>query len=107
MACAQLEAGGNRLLLEGVRPEVLETLQRNDLVDRIGSENIFPFSSELHSALDAAWEAAQEMVSRARHPRAPIWPRQRDHSKGMTTDPAIPPKIRVTSSKSTTTERRP
>jgi hypothetical protein len=68
MACAQLEAGGNRLLLEGVRPEVLETLQRNDLVDRIGSENIFRFSSELHSALDAAWEAAQEMVSRAPTP---------------------------------------
>jgi SulP family sulfate permease len=58
--------GGNLLLLEGLNPRVVDQLEKTDLLDLIGEENVFPgqaqFGLALHLALDAAeaWMEAQD-----------------------------------------------
>lgn len=58
----ELEPGGNRLILEGIQPDVLETLSRTGIANRIGEQHIFEASEEIGAALDRAWETASALV---------------------------------------------
>jgi SulP family sulfate permease len=61
-----LQAGGNLLMLEGLSEEVLEQLERTELLDLIGEDNVFLgqklYGASLRQALAAAkdWLAQQE-----------------------------------------------
>jgi SulP family sulfate permease len=61
-----LQAGGNLLMLEGLSEEVLEQLERTELLDLIGEDNVFlgqkQYGASLRQALAAAkdWLAQQE-----------------------------------------------
>lgn len=59
----ELELGGNRLILEGIQPDVLETLRRTGIAKRIGEQGIFEASEEIGAALDRAWETASALVT--------------------------------------------
>jgi SulP family sulfate permease len=58
----KLQRGGNRLMICGVEPEVMQELERAGLADLIGAENIFVTTSILGESLDRAYAAAQRSL---------------------------------------------
>jgi SulP family sulfate permease len=67
-----LQAGGNKLMLEGLDEGVLEQLERTDLLDLIGQENVFleqpQFGASLRQALAAAEAWIAENETETEHP---------------------------------------
>ena len=59
-----LQAGGNRLMLEGLNERVVEQLKETDLLDLIGQENVFLGQAEFGAALRQALAAAEEWIKR-------------------------------------------
>lgn len=59
----EVQTGGNRFMLEGVEPHVMEILEKTGILEQIGHENLFPVQPGLGAALDAAWEAAQTWLA--------------------------------------------
>jgi len=57
-----LQAGGNLLMLEGVNEKVLDQLEKTDLLDLIGEENVFPAQPQFGAALRQALAAAEEWM---------------------------------------------
>ncbi len=57
-----LRQGGNHLILEGVRPAVLATLERSGTLDQIGRENVIPPGAALTEGLERAWNRALELI---------------------------------------------
>jgi SulP family sulfate permease len=55
-------AGGNRFMLEGVEPQVMQMLEKTGLLDEIGRENVFEVQPGMGAALDAAWKEAQKWL---------------------------------------------
>jgi SulP family sulfate permease len=54
-----LQAGGNRLMLEGMNERVVEQLDNTELLDLIGEENVFPGQPQFGAALRQALAAAE------------------------------------------------
>ncbi len=63
----KLQAGGNRLILAGVEPGVIKTMEKTGILSGIGSDNIFPVQPGIGAALDDAWEAGQIWLTDANH----------------------------------------
>jgi SulP family sulfate permease len=57
------QAGGNRFMLEGVEPQVMQMLEKTGLLDEIGRENVFEVQPGMGAALDAAWNEAHTWLS--------------------------------------------
>jgi sulfate permease, SulP family len=60
----ELRASGNHLILEGVRPEVMATLEITGTIDVIGPANVIPAGEVLTGGLDDAWERAVGLAGR-------------------------------------------
>ena len=58
-----LQAGGNLLMLEGVNEKVLDQLEKTDLLDLIGKENVFLAQPQFGAALRQALAAAEEWIA--------------------------------------------
>jgi SulP family sulfate permease len=58
-----LQAGANKLMLEGVNEQVQEQLERTDLLDLIGDENVFLAQPQFGAALRQAVAAAEAWVA--------------------------------------------
>jgi sulfate permease, SulP family len=58
----ELEEGGNHLILEGVRPGVMTTLERTGTLEVLGGENVIPAGEYLAEGLGKAWERALTLV---------------------------------------------
>jgi anti-anti-sigma regulatory factor len=56
---AELRQSGNLLMLAGVEPHVMQELNKAELTDQIGKENIFEARSILEASLHEALEAAE------------------------------------------------
>jgi len=66
----ELHAQGNVLMIEGINQEVLEQLERTDLLGLIGKENVFMGQLEFGAALQQALSAAEDWIKRnERSPR--------------------------------------
>jgi SulP family sulfate permease len=57
-----LAAGGNVLVLEGVQPDVYDTIARSGIAERLGEDNIFRAGDEFTASLSAAYEHAQRLI---------------------------------------------
>jgi SulP family sulfate permease len=64
-----LQAGGNKLMLEGPSEHVVDQLAKTDLLDLIGEENVFPGQPEFGAALREALVAAEEWLARGHENR--------------------------------------
>jgi SulP family sulfate permease len=60
----ELQAGGNKLMLAGLNERVLEQLEKTDLLDLIGEENVFPVEPQFGAALGKAVSAAETWIER-------------------------------------------
>lgn len=58
-----LRAGGNHLVLEGVRPGAMATMERTGVIDVVGRANVIPAHPALTQALDEAWTRAQTLIA--------------------------------------------
>jgi SulP family sulfate permease len=58
-----LKAQGNRLMLEGISQDVMEQLERTELLDLIGEENIFLGQARFGAALEEALAAAEAWIA--------------------------------------------
>jgi SulP family sulfate permease len=58
-----LKAGGNLLMLEGLSEKVLEQLERTDLLDLIGEENVFLGQKQHGASLRQALAAAEAWLA--------------------------------------------
>jgi len=61
-----LHAGGNLLMLAGVNEEVLNQLEKTDMLDLIGEENVFPAQPQFGAALREALAAADEWLAQGK-----------------------------------------
>jgi SulP family sulfate permease len=61
-----LQAGGNVLMLEGLSEKVLEQIERTDLLDLIGQENVFLGQPQHGASLRQALAAAQAWLAQDR-----------------------------------------
>lgn len=61
-ASQQLAGRGKTLLLLGVRPAALELLEKTGVRDHVGQENVFPFHSTWHTAMEEALRRALDLV---------------------------------------------
>lgn len=59
-----LKAHGNLLMLTGLNKHVLEQLERTDLIELIGEENIFPAEPRFGAAVDKAVRVAETWMSK-------------------------------------------
>ena len=59
---AQLEEGGNKLILAGVNDRVMEQLNATELTNLLGAEDIFLVEPRFGAALEKALEAAQKWI---------------------------------------------
>jgi SulP family sulfate permease len=59
-----LQAGGNLLMLEGLSQKVLDQIERTDLLDLIGAENVFLALPEHGASLHQALAVAEGWLSR-------------------------------------------
>ncbi|SIR85045.1 sulfate permease, SulP family [Haladaptatus litoreus] len=59
----RLRANGNKLLLSGVSDELMDELERVDLTDKIGAENIFTQEAVLGASTQRALESAYERIA--------------------------------------------
>jgi SulP family sulfate permease len=57
-----LQKGENLLLLAGLNPRVVDQLEKTDLLDLIGEENIFPGQPQFGAALHLALAAAEKWM---------------------------------------------
>lgn len=62
----RLRPGGNVLLLEGVAPDLADTLHRTGVDTRIGADRLFPATPAITASLDRAWEHARDLVDAQR-----------------------------------------
>ncbi|MDJ0883562.1 MAG: SulP family inorganic anion transporter [Desulfobacterales bacterium] len=60
----ELQADGNLFLLAGVRPHILDLLERTGIIDAIGRENIFPAQRVLMAPLNEAVARANAWLDR-------------------------------------------
>jgi SulP family sulfate permease len=60
----QLDDTGNKLMLAGVNERVLEQLEKTDLMDMLGEEDIIPADPQFFSPLNKALAAAQAWIER-------------------------------------------
>jgi SulP family sulfate permease len=58
-----LQDGDNLLLLEGLNERGVEQLEKTDLLDLIGEENVFPGQAQFGAALKQALGTAEQWVS--------------------------------------------
>ncbi len=58
-----LQAQGNQLMLEGLNERVLEQLEKTDLLDLIGEENVFLGQPQFGAALRKALAAAEDRIA--------------------------------------------
>jgi SulP family sulfate permease len=58
-----LQVGGNKLMLEGPNEPVLQQLERTDLLDLIGDENVFLGQPQFGAALRQALAAAEAWIA--------------------------------------------
>jgi SulP family sulfate permease len=58
-----LQAGGNKLMLEGLNEQVWEQLERTDLLDLIGQDNVFLGQLQFGASLRQALAAAEAWVA--------------------------------------------
>jgi SulP family sulfate permease len=58
-----LQAGDNKLMLEGLNERVLEQLEETDLLDLIGEENVFLGQPQFGASLRQALAAAEDWVA--------------------------------------------
>jgi len=58
----QLQAQGNILMIEGINQQVLEQLERTELLDLIGEENIFLGQPQFGAAMREALAAAEDWM---------------------------------------------
>lgn len=61
-----LAAGGSKLMIAGVTPEVTRVLRRSGLTRLIGDDNVVPATAEVFGALDQAMTDARRWI--ADHP---------------------------------------
>jgi SulP family sulfate permease len=59
-----LKAKGNLLMLTGLNKHVLEQLEKTDLIELIGAENVFPAEPRFGAAVDHAVNAAEAWMNR-------------------------------------------
>jgi len=59
-----LQAGGNVLMLEGLSEKVLEQIERTDLLDLIGEENVFLGQPQHGASLRQSLSAAEALLAR-------------------------------------------
>ena len=59
----QLMAQGNKLMLVGVEQHVLEQLDRTELLDLIGEENVFVAQARIRASLEEALAAAEAWIA--------------------------------------------
>ena len=60
----QLQAGGNIIMLEGINQQVLEQLERTDLLDLIGKQNVYLYQAKFGAALREAMADAQAWIEK-------------------------------------------
>jgi len=60
----QLQAGGNIIMLAGINQQVLEQLERTDLLDLIGKQNVYLYQAKFGAALREAMADAQEWIEK-------------------------------------------
>jgi len=58
----ELSETGSHLILEGVRPGVMATLEKTGTIDEIGRENVIPAGEALTEGLDLACSRAVELA---------------------------------------------
>jgi SulP family sulfate permease len=58
-----LQAQGNLLMLSGLNEHVLEQLEKTDLLELIGEENVFPAEARFGAAVDKAVEKAAAFIN--------------------------------------------
>ena len=63
MAYAKLRETGNLLLVAGVEYHVLELLERTEIINALGKENVFPAHRAMFESMDAAMDHAQSWIS--------------------------------------------
>jgi SulP family sulfate permease len=61
-----LQAGGNMLILEGLSEKVLDQIERTELLDLIGEENVFLAQPQHGASLRQALAVAEDWLSRDR-----------------------------------------
>ena len=61
---AELERGGNRLMLAEVGPRVMEQLERTGILDAMGRENVFAAEPVLGESIHKALAMAEEWMAR-------------------------------------------
>jgi SulP family sulfate permease len=61
---AELERGGNRLMLAEVGPNVMKQLEQTGIMDAIGGENVFAAEPVLGESIHKALEVAEEWMAR-------------------------------------------
>ena len=58
----ELRETGNLLLLAGVAPHVLELLERTEILEALGKENVFPAHRAVLQSIDAAMDRGQSWL---------------------------------------------
>ena len=59
----ELRETGNLLLVAGVEPHVFELLERTEIINALGKENVFPAHRAMFESMDAAMDHAQSWIS--------------------------------------------
>ena len=60
----ELRENGNLLLLAGVAPHVLEILERTEILETLGKENVFPAHRAVLESIDAAMDRGQSWLKK-------------------------------------------
>ena len=60
----ELHQSGNLLMLAGVEPHVMQELEKAEMLDQIGRENVFAAQPVLAASLNAALDAAEVWLNR-------------------------------------------
>ena len=58
-----LQAGGNKLMLDGLNERVVEQLEKTDLLELLGEENVFLARPRFGAALNEAVAAAERWIA--------------------------------------------
>lgn len=70
-AALELRAGGRHLILAGVRPDVLDVLERAGVTQAVGTDNLFPSQRKWFGSMNAAIQRALAL-SEAHAPECPL-----------------------------------
>jgi len=60
----QLDSSGNKLMLAGMNERIIEQLDRTELMDLLGDEDVFPAEKQFFLPLQKAMAAAQAWIDR-------------------------------------------